>query len=98
MLISVVIPVFNVVPQLLERSLGSVICHNDEDVEVVVIDDGSEYEKSLQYEAICNAVDNVRYFRKENAGPSSSRNTGSREQMESTSSSLMLMTILLIRV
>lgn len=76
MLISVVIPVFNVVPQLLERSLGSVICHNDEDVEVVVIDDGSEYEKSLQYEAICNAVDNVRYFRKENAGPSSSRNTG----------------------
>lgn len=76
MLISVVIPVFNIDCGLLKRSMNSILEANNADVEVVVVDDGSDVSYSKDYEDICGKNLMVRYIRKENGGPSSARNYG----------------------
>lgn len=70
--VSVIIPVYNRA-HLLRESINSVLDQDYQDIEVVVVDDGSvEPIKDVvrQYD------DRVRYIRQENSGASTARNTG----------------------
>lgn len=75
MKISVIIPVYNS-EKYIERCLKSVVNQSYKDLEIILIDDGSTDNSSL----ICKKwekLDNrVKYFRKENGGPSTARNYG----------------------
>lgn len=76
MLISIVIPVYDVSEQLLLRCLNSVLSQIDNDDEIVVVDDGSDIEKSETYDRISRIDERIHYIRQENGGPSSARNNG----------------------
>lgn len=76
MLISVVIPVYNVSENLFERALKSINAQDDEQVEIIVIDDGSEQNKSSYYQQICMKYYRCNYYRTENSGVSAARNYG----------------------
>jgi len=70
-LISIVVIFYNR-KKFINRALGSIIGQTCADLDIVVVDDGS-------FESISNEVSHfhdprVRYFRKENGGPASSRN------------------------
>ena len=73
--VSVVIPTYNY-GHLLEQSLESVFAQTYKDYEVILVDDGSTDDTpgiAARYEG------RIRYFRKENGGPSSARNEGIRQ-------------------
>lgn len=76
MLISFVIPVFNVSNSLLKRSIESITRQNDRDVEIIIVDDGSEDDNAASYRNLCNNYIGIKFFRKENSGPSEARNFG----------------------
>ncbi len=73
-LVSVVIPTYNRSAFLVE-AVESVLAQTWEDLEIVVVDDGST--DSTQ-ECVRKYKDKVRYLRKENGGPASARNVGVR--------------------
>ena len=71
-LISVVIPTFNRL-EFLEEAILSVINQTYKQIEILVIDDGS----NINYaEKICNKYKQCYYLYKENGGLSSARNYG----------------------
>jgi len=76
MLISFVIPVFNVSNSLLKRSIESITKQYDRDVEIIIVDDGSEDDNAASYINLCNCYIGIKYYRKENSGPSEARNFG----------------------
>lgn len=76
MLISIVIPVFNVSNNLLKRSIESIIMQSDSSVEIIIVDDGSEDVNTASYKNLCEEYIGIKYFRKENFGPSAARNYG----------------------
>lgn len=76
MLISIVIPVFNVSLNLLKRCLESIACQSSSDVEVIIVDDGSATENACSYRHLCQEYSMANYYEKENGGPSTARNFG----------------------
>lgn len=73
---SVIIPVYNTPPEYLKKCLDSCICQKSDNMEVILVDDGSE-----QYcRDICMRYaekhQRIRYIRQENKGASVARNTG----------------------
>ena len=74
-LISVIVPVYNVEPYM-ERCIDSIINQSYENLEIILVDDGST-DKSGE---ICDAYEKidtrVRVFHKRNGGLSSARNSG----------------------
>lgn len=76
MLISVVVPVYNVSLELLNRCIESVRHQAKNDVEIIIIDDGSEQNNSAQYSKICNEYCDTHYYKQTNSGPSVARNLG----------------------
>lgn len=75
-MISFVIPVYNVDIELLWRSINSILKSDENDIEIVVVDDGSRDSSSSKYKKLCDSDDRIKYYRKENEGPSSARNFG----------------------
>lgn len=75
-LISVVIPVYNTPAEKLSRCLDSVCADDTTAYEVILVDDGSCQELSVQYQKICEALNDIRYYRKENSGAGLARNYG----------------------
>lgn len=73
MLLSVVLPVFNR-QELAERALHSVLVQDVADMEVVVVDDGSEPPFRLPAELASHPQ--IRVVRQQNAGESGARNAG----------------------
>lgn len=76
MLISIIIPVFNVSNCLLNRSIESIIKQTDSDVEIIIVDDGSEDVNAASYKKLCEEHIETSYYSKENFGPSAARNYG----------------------
>lgn len=75
MLVSIIIPVYNV-NKYIEECIESVI--NVHDTEVIIVDDGSIENTDFlieKYQKYCN----FRFFRKQNGGLSSARNFGVKE-------------------
>ena len=74
-LVSVIIPVFNVRPYLAE-ALDSVLHQTYEDLEIIIIDDGSTDGSSEVCAAYAEKDARIRLIRTKNRGLSAARNTG----------------------
>lgn len=75
-LISIIVPVYNVPEQYLNKCLESLINQTYTDIEIIVVDDGS----TDQSPAICDSFQSkdsrIKVIHKKNAGLSAARNTG----------------------
>ena len=77
--LSFIIPVFNTEFKIIKRCLKSFESINkDIKYEVLFVNDGSEKNRSKEYESLCKMNSNIRYIYKVNGGVSSARNLGLR--------------------
>lgn len=72
--ISVVIPAFKAAPFIAD-AVKSVLAQNRDDVEIIVVNDGSPDTPELE-QALALLQDRIHYLKKENGGVSSARNAG----------------------
>ncbi|WP_341756961.1 MULTISPECIES: glycosyltransferase family 2 protein [unclassified Candidatus Tisiphia] len=70
--ISVIMPIYNRVNLSIE-SIRSVIAQTHQNLELILVDDGSEDDVSALIKE-CNKDSRIKYIRKENAGPAAARN------------------------
>jgi glycosyltransferase involved in cell wall biosynthesis len=75
MLITVVVPTFNRGPRV-GRALQSVLAQGHEELEVIVVDDGSTDETPDVVAALAERDPRIRYLRQDQAGVASARNRG----------------------
>ena len=75
MLLSIIIPVYNV-QKYLERCINSVIHADRNNVEIIIVDDGSTDNSSAICDKYSNLYENVIVVHQKNGGLSSARNTG----------------------
>ena len=73
--VSVIIPVFNAEKHL-EKCVFSVLNGGMENIEILLIDDGSTDGSSALCDLLCERYENIYVFHKENEGPSAARNLG----------------------
>lgn len=73
--ISIVVPVYNV-EQYLEKCLQSIVNQTMNDIEILIIDDGSPDESYKIYDRFALNDSRIRIIKKQNAGVSEARNTG----------------------
>ena len=76
--LSVVMPVYNTAPALLERSVGSLTAQNYEKLEIILVDDGSQEETAEKLDRLAERDFRIRVIRQENRGASAARNAGIR--------------------
>lgn len=76
-MISCIVPMYNTEPYI-ERCIRSVLDQSYKNVEVIVVDDGSE-DASLEFVKGLSLPHNVKLVEKSNGGVSSARNAGMRE-------------------
>ena len=74
-LISVIVPVYNV-EKYLKRCLDSILDQSYDNIEVVLVDDGSTDQSGSICDEYSSKFENVRTIHKENGGLGSARNTG----------------------
>ena len=74
-LISVIIPVYNV-EQYLPRCLDSVLCQTYQNLEIILVDDGTKDSSGEICDAYALRDPRIRVIHKENGGLSSARNAG----------------------
>lgn len=74
-LVSIIIPVYNVAPYL-RRCLDSVVTQTYQNMEILLIDDGSTDESPAICDEYANRYVNIRVIHKPNGGVSSARNLG----------------------
>lgn len=73
--VSIIIPVYNS-EKYIEKTLQSVLAQTYENIEVIVIDDGSTDKSGEIVEKIAKSDGRIQYFRIENGGPGNARNVG----------------------
>lgn len=74
-LVSIIVPVFNV-EKYLGRCVDSLIRQSLENIEIILVDDGSEDSSPLICEQYCRKDPRVKMLHKDNAGLGMARNTG----------------------
>ena len=76
--LSVIVPVYNTEIKILEQCIKSIMKLKNINYELLLIDDGSESENSIEYENLIKNLNlkNIKYIYKENSGVSSARNLG----------------------
>lgn len=79
MLISVIVPVYNIESEYLERCIRSICNQTYKNLDVILVDDGSTDGSGNICDKFATEDDRVRVFHKENGGSSSARNLGIRE-------------------
>ena len=77
-LLSVVMPVYNTGPDLLDRSVGSLIAQTYKDLEIILVDDGSTEETAGKLDCLAESDPRIRVIHQENKGASAARNAGTR--------------------
>ena len=73
--VSVVVPVYNV-EDYVERSLNSLVNQTLDDIEIIVVNDGSTDSSKEKILKIAEKSDKIKYLEKENGGLSDARNFG----------------------
>ncbi|MDO4332603.1 MAG: glycosyltransferase family 2 protein [Eubacteriales bacterium] len=73
--VSIIVPVYNM-EKYLEKSLPSFLNQTEEDIEIILVDDGSKDESYNICKLFADKDDRIKIIRKENAGVSEARNTG----------------------
>lgn len=76
--LSVVMPVYNTAPALLERSVGSLTAQTYKDLEIILVDDGSREETAEKLDRLAVGDPRIRVIHQENRGASAARNAGIR--------------------
>ena len=76
--LSVVMPVYNTEPLLLDRSVGSLLDQEYRDLELILVDDGSGELTARRLDQLAEQDARIRVIRQENQGASAARNTGIR--------------------
>ena len=76
--ITVVVPAYNIA-QWLPRTMDSLLAQTHPDMEIIVVDDGSEDETRLVMGEYTGKYDRIRYICKENGGVTSARLRGAAE-------------------
>lgn len=74
-LISVIVPVYNV-EKYIERCVNSILNQSVDELEVILIDDGSEDKSGILCDEFQTRDNRIRVIHKENAGVSEARNSG----------------------
>lgn len=74
-LVSVIIPVYNV-EKYLEKCIESVISQTYNNIEIILVDDGSTDKSCFICDKYCKKDDRIRVIHKKNGGLSEARNTG----------------------
>ncbi len=77
-LVSVVVPTYNRA-RIIERTIDSILAQTYQDVEVVIVDDGSSDDTRDCIARRYGADPRVRYVHKENGGPATARNVGFKQ-------------------
>lgn len=77
-LISVIVPVYNIM-ECLERCVKSICAQTWENLEILLVDDGSTDGTGALCDQLAKKDGRIRVFHKENGGSSSARNLGIRE-------------------
>lgn len=74
-LVSVIVPIYNIAPEYLNICIKSILSQSYEDIELLLVDDGSEgFVESVCKEYLSDS--RVKYLRQENRGVSVARNNG----------------------
>ena len=76
--LSVVMPVYNTEPLLLDRSVGSLLDQEYRDLELILVDDGSGEQTARRLDQLSEQDTRIRVIRQENQGASAARNAGIR--------------------
>lgn len=74
---SVVVPTYNR-PDSLKRAVNSILEQTIEDIELIVVDDGSKDEKQIDFLEEIDNIPSIRVIRQGNEGPAAARNAGWR--------------------
>lgn len=77
-ILSIIIPVYNL-ENLIEKCLKSVSKNNSNDIEIIIVDDGSIDNSCLKIKEYIENFSNMKYIFKRNGGVSSARNCGIEE-------------------
>lgn len=77
--VSVVIPVYNVKKEYLDICIGSVVNQTYENLEIILIDDGSTDECRKNCDILATTDIRIKVIHKKNQGVSEARNTGTTE-------------------
>lgn len=75
-LISVIVPVYNIKREYLERCIQSICNQTYKNLEILLVDDGSTDRSGAVCDEFAARDDRIRVFHKENGGSSSARNLG----------------------
>lgn len=75
-LISIIVPVYNTYPSFLEKCIESLISQEYSNVEIIIVDDGSENEIAQLCDELALKDKRIKVFHKDNGGVSSARNLG----------------------
>ena len=75
-LVSVVIPAYNPPMMLFESCINSIINQSYQEIEVIVIDDGSNKESSSNLDRICKIDSRIKLYHQSNKGEGAARNAG----------------------
>ncbi len=79
MLISVIVPVYNIEKEYLERCIRSICGQTYKNLEILLVDDGATDGSGAICDRFAAEDDRIRVFHKENGGSSSARNLGIKE-------------------
>lgn len=79
--VSIIVPVYNA-EEYVERCINSVLAQTYENVEIIIVDDGSTDESVSICDNFSARHENIRVFHTKNAGVSSARNRGISEACE----------------
>lgn len=79
MLISVIVPVYNIESEYLERCIRSICDQTYKNLDIILVDDGSTDGSGTVCDTFAAEDCRIRVFHKENGGSSSARNLGIRE-------------------
>lgn len=75
-LISIIVPIYNTDKRQLERCIDSLICQDMKELEIFMINDGSNEFYKSELKRIAKKDDRIRLISKSNGGVSSARNVG----------------------
>ena len=78
-LISVIVPVYNIESEYLERCIKSICNQTYKNLEIILVDDGSNDGSGIICDKFAMEDSRIRVFHKENGGSSSARNLGIKE-------------------
>ena len=75
-LLSVIVPVYNIKREYLERCIASICNQTYKNLEILLVDDGSTDGSGAVCDEFAKKDERIRVFHKENGGSSSARNLG----------------------